>query len=45
MIQLPYIMQLVLGVKNTEIMACEIKGGNLHKTGRGSSSIWYQDTR
>lgn len=34
MIQSLYIMQLVLGVKNAEIIAYEIKGSNLYKKGK-----------
>lgn len=39
MIQSPYSMQLVLGVKSAEIIAYEIKGNSLYKKGRGPHSI------
>lgn len=41
----PYIIQLVLGVKNAHIIACEIEGSSLNKKAGGPQSILFHDIK
>lgn len=45
MIQSLYMMWLVLGVKNAQIIAYEIKGSNLNKKVEGPHSILFHDIK